>query len=413
MRENNSYCSWVCASALIRNSCLSATAVTRNSSDPVCSTRYLPEERVTGVPLIVGKWMARLRTTLGAAAWRTKGLAKTDNTDSTQSQIIRGHGLSWTRFFKGAPFCVLWLLPQKRSNRNTLRDFFGLCHRENKGKKWISLGVVPHSRPVDWCGDYYLGFPFGIWKCTRSSKSSVRILKFTATEFLAAHMIPTINVANMNTVYVCCLIRRNLLHAKYGLNAMCIRAMSLCVCDVLLSSHGLAVEKWWCHFESEAIHRPNRLFFRRGEKEDVRFLKADLSTPSSKCAANILAKCQNFRSEPEFCYEQVGWSRHHLTKANAWNWRRAVPGIGRFELINQNRPRLINSSHVTNWILHSRKAYWHELVHYWTFFPLVPENLTDKDLEDIAVTFCEISRDMGPGIKWLNTFIMENRMYCM
>ena len=46
------------------------------------------------------------------------------------------------------------------------------------------------------------------------------------------------------------------------------------------------------------------------------------------------------------------------------------------------------------------------------FFPGAGK-LTDKDLQDIANTSCEILRDMGPGIEWLNTFIMENRMYCV
>ena len=41
------------------------------------------------------------------------------------------------------------------------------------------------------------------------------------------------------------------------------------------------------------------------------------------------------------------------------------------------------------------------------FFPGAGK-LTEKDLQAIADTSCEILRDMGPGIEWLNTFIMEN-----
>ena len=46
------------------------------------------------------------------------------------------------------------------------------------------------------------------------------------------------------------------------------------------------------------------------------------------------------------------------------------------------------------------------------FFPGAGK-LTEKDLQKIADTSCDILRKMGPGIEWVNTFIMENRMYCV
>ncbi len=46
------------------------------------------------------------------------------------------------------------------------------------------------------------------------------------------------------------------------------------------------------------------------------------------------------------------------------------------------------------------------------FFPGAGK-LTEKDLQGIAKTSCDILREMGPGIEWVNTYIMENRMYCV
>ena len=46
------------------------------------------------------------------------------------------------------------------------------------------------------------------------------------------------------------------------------------------------------------------------------------------------------------------------------------------------------------------------------FFPGAGK-LTDKDFQDIANNSCDILRDMGPGIEWVNTYILENRMYCV
>ena len=46
------------------------------------------------------------------------------------------------------------------------------------------------------------------------------------------------------------------------------------------------------------------------------------------------------------------------------------------------------------------------------FFPGAGK-LTEKDLQGIAKTSCDILAEMGPGIEWINTFIMENRMYCV
>ena len=46
------------------------------------------------------------------------------------------------------------------------------------------------------------------------------------------------------------------------------------------------------------------------------------------------------------------------------------------------------------------------------FFPGVGKS-TDKDLQEMANNSCVILRDMGPGIEWINTYIMENRMYCV
>ncbi len=46
------------------------------------------------------------------------------------------------------------------------------------------------------------------------------------------------------------------------------------------------------------------------------------------------------------------------------------------------------------------------------FFPGAGK-LTDEDLQKIANTSCDIVHEMGPGIEWINTYIMENRMYCV
>ena len=40
-------------------------------------------------------------------------------------------------------------------------------------------------------------------------------------------------------------------------------------------------------------------------------------------------------------------------------------------------------------------------------------NLTPVQLKEVAITSCDVLRQMGPEIQWINSYVTDNKIYCV